>query len=404
MSSDLLIEAQGLGKFYPSRVSYKQLLRYLAPWPQQQTKADFWALRDFDFTLRRGEVVGLIGRNGCGKSTFLQLVAGLLEPSAGHITVRGKTAALLELGAGFNPEFSGRENILLSGRVYGLTTADMADLIDPIIAFADIGDHLDQPVKTYSSGMFARLAFAVAIQVNPQILLVDEILSVGDLGFQAKCYRRIEQIKQSGASILFVSHDLNTMQMLCDRLILLEDGRKLAEGTPKEMAQAYTERLSARAMPVKNSRAAAPGYQNKGVTLLNIRLTDTHGNPAEHPVTGKTYHVHLEAEFLRAVTAPVVTMQIKTMVGLVVADISNIMLNQPLPDMKEGKHIHVCFEWTCNMCPGPYRIGVGIAETTHDVPVPLAGREALVVEVSADRPSYGIVDLTPKLMITQTDN
>lgn len=400
MSSDVLIEARGLGKFYPKKLSMRQLLRYLAPWPQNHSTADFWALRNFDFTLERGEVVGLLGRNGSGKSTFLQLVAGLLEPSEGQIRVDGTSAALLELGAGFNPEFSGRENIYLSGRIYGYSRDRIDVLLDPILSFADIGEHIDQPVKTYSSGMFARLAFAIAIQVDPDILLVDEILSVGDLGFQAKCFRRIEEIKSNGTSILFVSHDLNTMQMLCDRLILLENGEKVAEGKPKEVARIYTERISRKSMS-----AAAPSSMAQRrlptpkARIDDMKLIDAAGIETEHPVVGESYSITFTLEFLEAVRGPLVNVQFKTMVGLVVADINSTMMRQRLADARPGDRYRVTFDWVCHFCPGPYRVGIGAAESTDDIPVPIVGHEAFAIEVTSDQPTYGITHIDPVLHI-----
>jgi ABC-type polysaccharide/polyol phosphate transport system ATPase subunit len=200
-----LIRAENLGKCYASDLTAARLLRYISPWPMKARENDFWALRNISFSMDTGTVLGIIGRNGSGKSTLLQIIAGLLEPSEGQLEVRGKISALLELGAGFNPEFTGRENIFLSGSVYGQSREKMERRFEDIVAFADIGPHLDQPVKTYSSGMFARLAFSVAIQVDPEILIVDEILSVGDIGFQAQCFRKIEQLREKGTSILFVS-------------------------------------------------------------------------------------------------------------------------------------------------------------------------------------------------------
>ncbi len=400
MSSDLLIAAKGLGKFYPHRMTGRRLLRYLSPWSQRASADDFWALRQFDFELRRGEVVGLIGANGSGKSTFLQLAAGLLEPSCGAIDVKGTTAALLELGAGFNPEFTGRENVYISGRVYGYNADEIEKLFQPIVDFADIGDHLDQPVKTYSSGMYARLAFSVAIQVNPEILLVDEILSVGDLGFQAKCFRRIEEMKERGMSILFVSHDLNTMQMLCDRLVLLEMGRKVAEGEPKMVADVYTERLSRRAgsLPGMHKVGTNQSQPLKAV-LSEVRLVNEKNEDIHYPVAGETYWIVYRVRFCAFVKRPVVSVQFKTLVGLVVSDVTSEILRQHIEDARADEEMDVSFQWTCHFCPGPYRIGIGVAETTDGVPVPLCGLEAFSVEIISSTPAYGITHVEPVLTI-----
>jgi len=200
---------------------------------------DFFALQDIGFEVRRGEAVAIIGRNGAGKSTLLQLIAGTLRPTAGTITVEGRVAALLELGAGFNPDFTGRENVHLSAAVLGLSRAETDRRFDEIAAFADIGDFLDQPVKTYSSGMMMRLAFAVNTCVDPDILIVDEALGVGDAPFQAKCFRRLRQLIDQGVSLLFVSHDLGTVRSICSRALWLKNGKPEMWGEAKQVAKMY---------------------------------------------------------------------------------------------------------------------------------------------------------------------
>jgi ABC-type polysaccharide/polyol phosphate transport system ATPase subunit len=200
---------------------------------------DFHALRDVSFEIRRGEATGIIGRNGSGKSTLLQLIAGTLTATSGSIQVNGRVSALLELGSGFNPEFTGRENVFLNGSIYGLSRAEMNARFDEIAAFADIGDFIEQPVKTYSSGMMMRLAFAVAVSVQPDILIVDEALSVGDVFFTQKCFQRIREIVHRGATLIFVSHDTGSVQNLCDRGILLSQGKLIHDGAPEECVSRY---------------------------------------------------------------------------------------------------------------------------------------------------------------------
>ena len=204
---------------------------------------EFWALSDVSFNVKKGETVGVIGRNGSGKSTLLQIICGTLTPTSGTVNTNGRTAALLELGAGFNPEFTGRENIYMNGALLGLSKAEIDSRIDDIAAFADIGQFIEQPVKTYSSGMYVRLAFAIAINVQPQILIVDEVLAVGDARFQAKCMKRIKVIQESGASILFVSHDVSSVRALCGRAIWLECGRLHMDGDVFPVTGRYIEHL-----------------------------------------------------------------------------------------------------------------------------------------------------------------
>lgn len=246
-SEELSILAEGLSKryeIYPEPVDrLKQMIlpkvRRWASLDERDYFQEFWALRDVSFGIRRGETVGIVGRNGAGKSTLLQLICGTLTPTRGEISVHGRVAALLELGSGFDPEFTGRENVYLNAAVLGLSHDEIDSRFDSIAAFAEIGRFIEQPVKTYSSGMYVRLAFAVAINVDPEILVVDEALAVGDEAFQRKCFARLNDIRESGATILLVSHAAGTVVELCDRAILLDSGEMLATGTPRFVVSRY---------------------------------------------------------------------------------------------------------------------------------------------------------------------
>lgn len=207
--------------------------------PGKQRADEFWALRDISLEIPKGKTLGIVGANGSGKSTLLQIIVGTLSPTTGHVNVQGRISALLELGSGFNPEFTGRQNIFFNGQVLGLTQRQIEDKYDDIVAFADIGDFIDQPVKTYSSGMFVRLAFAVATSVEPDILVVDEALAVGDEAFQRKCYARLEKIQDRGGTILFVSHSAGTVIDLCDSAVLMSEGELLLYNTPKYVIDKY---------------------------------------------------------------------------------------------------------------------------------------------------------------------
>ena len=252
-SNDIAIRVSNLSKCYQiydtPRDRLKQFImpriRRVAGKQQKQYFREFWALKDVSFEIKKGETVGIIGRNGSGKSTLLQMICGTLTPTSGSIQTKGRIAALLELGSGFNPEFTGRENAYMNAAVLGLSKDEIDARFDDIAAFADIGQFLEQPVKTYSSGMVVRLAFAVAINVDPEILIVDEALSVGDELFQRKCFSRIEAIKNNGATILFVSHSGGTIVELCDRAVLMESGEKLAVGLPKQIVGRYQKLLYA---------------------------------------------------------------------------------------------------------------------------------------------------------------
>ena len=244
---DIVIRVTNLSKYYeiyaqPSdRLKEFVLprLRRIAKRPSKQHFREFWALRDVSFEIKKGETVGIIGKNGSGKSTLLQMICGTLSPTGGNIQTIGRIAALLELGSGFNPEFTGRENVFLNASVMGLSNAEINARYSEIVAFADIGDFVEQPVKTYSSGMMVRLAFAVAIHVDPQILIVDEALSVGDLAFQNKCMAHIRKMSERGTTILFVTHDLSTTQLICDRVVWLQNGQVASIGDPVQICRSY---------------------------------------------------------------------------------------------------------------------------------------------------------------------
>lgn len=214
--------------------------------PQKRYFEPFWALRDVSFEVARGECVGIVGRNGSGKSTLLQIITGTLSPTAGNVHVSGRVAALLELGSGFNPEFTGLENVHLNASLLGLDRAELESKLDAILAFADIGEFIDRPVKTYSSGMVVRLAFAVQAQIDPDVLIVDEALAVGDARFQAKCFARLEALRQQGTSILLVTHSTEQVVQHCDRAVLLDGGRKIDDGSPRQIVNRYLDLLYSR--------------------------------------------------------------------------------------------------------------------------------------------------------------
>jgi len=249
MSSDIAIKVENLSKCYQiydqPRDRLKQfmlprLLRHFGLTPKQYYR-EFWALRDASLEIKKGETIGIIGRNGSGKSTLLQIICGTLSSTTGVVNTQGRVAALLELGAGFNTEFTGRENVLLNAAILGFPREEILAKMDQILAFSELGEFIDQPVKTYSSGMFVRLAFSTAIHIDPAILIIDEALAVGDARFQAKCMRRIQEIKQQGTSIVFVSHDVASVRALCDRVVWLDDGIVIDQGDVFPVTGRYME-------------------------------------------------------------------------------------------------------------------------------------------------------------------
>jgi len=237
-----VIEVVGISKCYRSyRKPIHRLLQTFMP--KQRFHDEFWALKNIDLTVYKGETVGVVGHNGAGKSTLLQIITGILQATEGRCHTTGRISALLELGAGFNPDFTGLENARLNASIMGLTREEFHQKLPDIVEFCGLGDFLHRPVKTYSSGMFVRLAFAVAINMNPDILIIDEALAVGDVRFQSKCFRRLDELKESGVSILFVTHSVDSVITYCDRAIMLDDGELKKTGTPKEVVQAYLEKM-----------------------------------------------------------------------------------------------------------------------------------------------------------------
>src|SRR5580704_15872669 len=234
-----MVLVQNVSKLYRLYRRPADRIREMVPFQSRKLHSDFWALRDISFQVEKGETLGLVGPNGCGKSTLLQVVCGILQPTEGRVVTTGRIAALLELGAGFNPEFTGRENVFLNGEIMGLSRGQIERALPSIAAFADIGEFLERPVKEYSSGMYVRLAFATAIHVEPEILVVDEALAVGDAVFANRCVRKFEELKQRKVTVLFVSHDLGLVKQLSDRAILLVGGRIHAQGDPNQVINQY---------------------------------------------------------------------------------------------------------------------------------------------------------------------
>jgi len=276
MSSEWAIQARGLGKRYALFDRPSDRLRQLIWGERKAIGREFWALRDAEFEIARGEVVGIVGRNGAGKSTLLQMVCGTLSPTEGKLQVNGRVAALLELGAGFNPDFSGIENVYMNAALMGLSRAQVDHKLDSILAFADIGEFARQPVKTYSSGMFVRLAFAVATSVEPDILVIDEALSVGDGAFARKSFDRIMGLKDAGATILFCSHSMYQVEALCQRALWLESGRVRQIGPAAEVTMAYGASLNA---PAESQAIARSAAENSAADPSYLELQAEEGGP-----------------------------------------------------------------------------------------------------------------------------
>lgn len=313
--SEPIIRVEGLSKKYRLRHQSKERYTTLRDVLARKVKAvfspagkatestsadeDFWALRDLNFEIQRGEVVGIIGRNGAGKSTLLKILSRITEPTTGRITLRGRIASLLEVGTGFHPELSGRENIYLNGAILGMSKGEIKSKFDEIVAFAEVEKFLDTPVKHYSSGMYVRLAFAVAAHLEPEILVVDEVLAVGDAEFQRKCLGKMQDVAGQGRTVLFVSHNLPMVQRLCSSGVVLREGRVIRRSSVEDCIGSYLEAGQQSASFSANLQSV-PQSSEDGFKFLSIGITDAVGKPVEHLTVGQDCHVELQFECSRA--------------------------------------------------------------------------------------------------------
>ena len=375
----------------------------------QESFQRFYALREVSFQVTRGETVGIVGRNGSGKSTLLQLVAGILTPSSGSVAVRGRVTALLELGAGFNPDFSGRENIQLNGAILGLTPEEIEARTPEIVAFADIGQFIDQPVRTYSSGMYVRLAFAVAINVDADVLIVDEALSVGDEAFQRKCFARLRAFQRGGGTVLLVSHSAPLVVELCHRAILLDQGELLMAGTPKEAVAQYHRLIYAppesravlrdalrtgvagpagpspalrRATDPETAEAApddesfhdpdlAPrttlSYESRGAVIEEVCIRTPEGRPVNVLQRRRDYVYEYTVRFAEDCYNVRCGMLIKTTTGLELGGAVSAPITRPLPLVEAGSRLVVRFRFRCLLADGAYFLNAGVRGTVDGV-------------------------------------
>lgn len=417
MSSDIAIKVDGLSKCYHIYDTPRDRLLQMFARGGRQYFREFWAVRDVSFEIKKGETVGIVGRNGSGKSTLLQMICGTLNPTHGSIATNGRVAALLELGSGFNPEFTGRENVYLNAAVLGLSKEETDSRYNDILAFSEIGDFINQPVKTYSSGMMVRLAFSVAINVDPQILIVDEALSVGDELFQRKCYSRIEEIKRAGSTILFVSHSGAAIIELCDRAILMDSGERLSVGLPKYIVGCYQKLLYApreKCEAIKSQIRAAllcddlasddtsdevgkalhPGngrgedvslresydpnlkptstieYTDNGACIGDTEVVNSLNSRVNNLQARGIYKYKYRVTFSRSVTNVRFGMLIKTTSGVELGGSHTANLAQDgIPYVQAGQVYNVEFSFACNLNPGVYFLNAGVTGCVDGVDV-----------------------------------
>jgi lipopolysaccharide transport system ATP-binding protein len=404
---EIAVRLQSVGKVYHIYDKPHHRLKQML-WPgRKQYFREFHALRGIDLEIRRGQTIGVVGRNGSGKSTILKLISGILQPSDGDIEVRGHVVPLLTIGGGFNPQFTGRENVFVNAAVLGLKRREIEERLEEIIRFADIGAFFDQPVRSYSSGMYSRLAFSVAIHSDPDILIVDEVLAVGDEAFSRKCFSRIEEIKEKGATILLASHSANTVIELCDRAVLIESGERLLSGEPKMVVSRYQRLLYAPADQVSSvleeirnldhegtssetSSIATPAlglaqvdeepedpedmgsydpefepestveYLKLGARIDNVRILDPLGRRVNVLRTWQTYTYAYDVEFLEAATNVRFGMMLKLTSGFELGGQVSEPVGKGIDQVVPGTTFEVRFRFKPSLVPGTYFLNAGV--------------------------------------------
>ncbi len=383
---------------------------------------EHYALKHVNFEIRKGETVGIIGTNGSGKSTILKIITGVLNPTGGEVNVDGRISALLELGAGFNMEYTGIENVYLNGTMLGFTKEEIDERLDNILEFADIGDFVNQPVKSYSSGMFVRLAFAVAINIDPEILIVDEALSVGDVFFQAKCYRKFEDFKKEGKTILFVSHDLGSITKYCDRAILLNQGEEIFEGTPKEAVDIYKKVLVHQFDPSeletdsrmndvedvsanwKDSVVVNPKlieYGEKIAEITDYAILDDKGLITNTLMKGSTFSVRMKVDFHEEIKEPIYAFTIKNLQGIEITGTNTMYEKADVKGKKEGESQEITFTQKLDLQGGEYLISLGCTGYRNGEFVVFHRLyDVCSLTVISDRNTVGYYDMNSKVTLS----
>lgn len=427
---DVAIEVKDVGKVYKLYDKPSDRIKDALGFGRKKHYTEHHALKGVDMTIQQGECVGIIGTNGSGKSTILKIITGVLTPTSGEVIVNGRISALLELGAGFNMEYNGIENIYLNGTMIGFSKKEIDEKLEEILSFADIGDYVYQPAKTYSSGMFVRLAFAVAINIDPEILIVDEALSVGDVFFQAKCYHKFEEFKKMGKTIVFVSHDLSSISKYCDRVVLLNQGVKLGEGSPKKMIDTYKQvlvgqyvapeseegerllddeklrEMAAKGVDgskLKKESAKAPGaaenpdlleYGSKKALITEYYVTDDKGEKTSAVIKGSRFTIHMRVEMSQRIAAPIFAFTIKNVRGTEITGTNTMVEKAFLESVEAGEVKEISFTQEMNLQGGDYLLSLGVTGYEgDDFTVYHRLYDVLNVTVISDKDTVGYYDM-----------
>ena len=428
--SEYAIRVKNVSKVYKLFEGNKDRVLDALSLSKKKRYKEHYALNDMNFDISKGETVGIIGTNGAGKSTILKIITGVLSPTAGDVEINGRISALLELGAGFNMEYTGIENIYLNGTMIGFTKEEIDERLDDILDFADIGDFVYQPVKTYSSGMFVRLAFAVAINIDPEILIVDEALSVGDVFFQAKCYKKFEDFKKMGKTILFVSHDLTSIARYCDKVVLLDHGRKLDEGTPKDMVGLY-KRILAGKNPSMRGVSVSDGqdvmtdeansdlqdeesqqslwktnydinpnvdeYGNGDAEIIDFAVIDDLGDCSNNIVKGSTFTIKSKVRFDSEIVDPIFTFTIKDIHGTAITGTNTMFERVSVGTVKPGQVYVASFEQEMNLQGGEYLLSISCTGYREgELVVYHRLYDVINITVISDKNTVGFYDMNSK--------
>lgn len=365
----LSIQFDRVSKRYRIGQTVPSLRSLLRDWRNSDDKRFHWALRDVSFDLRPGESLGIIGPNGAGKTTILKLLSKVTYPTSGQIEVNGRFSALIELGAGFHPDLTGRDNIYLNGTILGMRRSEIQARFDRIVAFADIGQYLDTPVKRYSSGMYARLGFAIAAHVDPQILLVDEVLAVGDMEFRGRCYQRMAELQKNGTSLVFVSHDFGAVQKVCSRCMVINRGELAYSGSAAEAVAEYSNILRKTASTSylpddPRSRGLSQSVMTQGATIEAVQLLNSSGEPALTYATGDIMRVQVHVKFHDYASTPAFACTVRQPDGLVIYDYFTHWAKQPTRDFAAGTAAVIEFRLKLNLVGGTYFLGVNMASAS----------------------------------------
>lgn len=421
MTEEIAIRINDVSKLYKLYDKPTDRLKESLGLSKQKKYKEHYALRNVSFDVKKGECVGIIGTNGAGKSTILKIITGVLNQTAGEVQINGRISALLELGAGFNMEYTGIENVYLNGTMIGFTREEIDAKMDEILEFADIGDFVNQPVKTYSSGMFVRLAFAVAINIDPEILIVDEALSVGDVFFQAKCFKKFDEFKNQGKTILFVSHDLSSIQKYCDKCILLDKGVKICEDIPAKTIDLYKKALVGLLDKENDDKAEdtndiqdngalwkenysinpdVEDYGDKKVEIIDFAVIDNDGEYTSTLMKNSDFTIKVKIRANEEVENPIVAYTIKDLKGTDITGTNTVFEHVYTGKFTTGQEKVITFKQKMNLQGGLYLLSLGCTRFEgDDFQVYHRLYDVMDMEVVSDKNTVGFFDMNSEITV-----